>query len=111
MRTEVVADPGGDGRCAVRVRCLQLQHRAVEAATPDGYEPVDTLDVDGTEWVTWDEAVEHEIDLEPFHLLPVPTTIETPVSLLPDVDDRDRWSGPTARSSVEWSAPPRRSRV
>ena len=32
MRTEVVADPGGDARVRVRIRCLQVQHRSVEAA-------------------------------------------------------------------------------
>ena len=73
MRTEVVIDPGGDATLTVRVRCLQVQHRQIESASPagDAFEPVDELEVDGTRWVPWDEAVEHEIDLEPMALLPV----------------------------------------
>ncbi len=73
MRTEVVIDPGGDATLTVRVRCLQVQHRQIESASPagDAFEPVDELQVDGTRWVPWDEAIEHQIDLEPMALLPV----------------------------------------
>ena len=65
MRTEVVVDPGGDARVSVRIRCLQVQHRSVEAARPDGVASSrsTSVDVDGVQWVAWDEAVEHEIDL------------------------------------------------
>jgi hypothetical protein len=72
MRTEVVVDPGSDARLSVTIRCLQVQHRELEALTAaGGSEPVPTLAVDGTVWMPWDEAVEHEIDLEPLALLPV----------------------------------------
>ena len=73
MRTEVVVDPGPAATVSVRIRCLQVQHRSIEAATAsaDSFEPVEFLDVDGVRWVDWDEAVEHEIDLPPFDVLPV----------------------------------------
>jgi hypothetical protein len=72
MRTEVVVDPGPAAVLSVRVRCLQVQHRSIEAATGTGeFEPVDALDVNGVRWVRWDEAIEHEIDLPPFDVLPV----------------------------------------
>ena len=73
MRTEVVVDPGAEATLDVRVRCLQVQHRDVEAAVTgrDEFAPADAVDVDGDLWVAWDEAVEHEIDLPPVALLPL----------------------------------------
>ena len=72
MRTEVVADPGGDARVSVRIRCLQVQHRSVEAVEPDGsFTPAEVVAVDGVQWVAWDEAVEHELDVAVVPLLPV----------------------------------------
>lgn len=72
LRTECVVDPGDAPRVAVRIRCLQTQHRAVESVRPGGhFEPVDALYVDGAHWTTWDEAIEHEIDAGTLPLLPV----------------------------------------
>jgi hypothetical protein len=73
LHTEVMVDPGGDARLSVRIRFLTAQHRAVEAARSgsEGFEPVASVDVDGTRWVPWDEAVEHEVDLDVTHVLPV----------------------------------------
>jgi len=76
MQTECVVDPGPerpsergagpDSRLDVRVRCLRVQERRVEAASdPDGsaFEPVSSLDVDGSLVTSFDEATEEEIDL------------------------------------------------
>ena len=73
MRTEVLVDPGGDARVSVRIRCLQVQQRRIEAARSDGegFEPADSVDVDGARWVPWAEAVDHELDLDPIDVLPV----------------------------------------
>ena len=83
MRTEVVADPGGDARVSVRIRCLQVQHRSVEQAQPDGsFTSADVVAVDGVQWVAWDEAVEHELDVAELPLLPVTDApLEVPVVL------------------------------
>jgi hypothetical protein len=72
-RTEVIVDPGQEAALRVRVRCLQVQHRDVEAvdAAPGGFAPVERLAVDDRTWVPWDEAVEHEIDLPAIRLLPL----------------------------------------
>ena len=73
MCTEVIVDRGNQPRLNVRIRCLQAQHRRVEA-TPDGgdsYSPVNALLIDGTTVVAWDEAVEHEVDLDITDLLPL----------------------------------------
>jgi hypothetical protein len=87
MRTEVVADPGGDARVSVRIRCLQVQHRSVEAAQTDGaFTPADVVAVDGVQWVAWDEAVEHELDVAVLPLLPV-TDAPLEVPLVLDAGD------------------------
>jgi hypothetical protein len=57
-RTELIAEPGDGATVHVRLRFLQLQARIVEV---DGA-PVPSLTVDGTEYTTWDEAVEREVD-------------------------------------------------
>ena len=62
--------PGRRPMLAVRIRCLQVQHRAVECAVADGsrFVATDRLDVDGTVYVPWDEAVEHVVDIAPVPL-------------------------------------------
>jgi len=66
MQTECVIDPGPDSRLDVRVRCLRVQERRVEAAAdPDGsaFDPVPSLDLDGSLVTSFDEATEEEIDV------------------------------------------------
>jgi hypothetical protein len=55
----------GDGPVAVVLRFLQVQQRTVRRWTGSGYQPVDALDVAGTPLFAWDEAVEHEIAVDP----------------------------------------------
>jgi hypothetical protein len=48
----------------LRVRFLHVQAKVVEAVGPDGaLTPVETLTVDGTSLITWEEAVEHQVDV------------------------------------------------
>jgi hypothetical protein len=74
------------GRCAdaqvtVHLRFLQLQRRCVEQATPDPerFEPVEQLHAGERSWLSWDEAIEHEIELEACRL----TSLEQPGRALP----------------------------
>jgi hypothetical protein len=70
-RTECIVETGDAPTLSVRVRCLQVQQRTVEMMMPGiGFAEVGELDVDGTRVVPWDEALEHELDLPPFPLLP-----------------------------------------
>ncbi|MDQ6783880.1 MAG: hypothetical protein M3063_10635 [Actinomycetota bacterium] len=63
-RTEVIVACGEDPILDVRVRCLQVQRRSVEAAVPGGgFVAVDQVEVDGTPVSAWDEALDHEIDV------------------------------------------------
>jgi hypothetical protein len=65
-RTECLVEPGVAPVLRVRIRCLQVQHRFVEAATSSGgFTGVDQLDVDGQRYVGWDEAIDHVVDLAP----------------------------------------------
>ena len=79
MRTEVIVDPGEQPRLTVRIRCLQIQHRDIEA-TSDGGSIVlsrsTSLELEGSTLVAWDEAIDREIDLDPVALLPVADAIE-----------------------------------
>ena len=74
MRTEVIVDPGDHPRLTVRIRCLQVQHRDIEV--DDRRRRVvlrasTSLELDGTTIVPWDEAVEHEIDVDAWRSLRV----------------------------------------
>lgn len=63
MQTECLVEAGTDPKVDVRLRFLTVQERQVEVASGDGFEPVAQLDVDGALFTSWDEAVEHEIDI------------------------------------------------
>ena len=63
-RTEVVVVPGAEPTLDLRVRCLQVQRRSVEAAAADGgFVAAESVVVDGTPLSAWDEALDHEIDV------------------------------------------------
>jgi hypothetical protein len=66
LRSECVLE-GPDVTLTVRVRFLQVQRRAVEAHTSDGFRRVERLDVGDATYLPWDEAVVCEID-EAFRL-------------------------------------------
>jgi hypothetical protein len=85
MCSEVIVDPGDRPRLTVRIRCLQLQHRDVESTRDGGksFMPVDSLAIDGTTIVPWDEAVDREIDLDVLDLLPVAVEIHEHTFTLP----------------------------
>src|ERR1700722_1082889 len=58
-QTQCLCECGDDAPVQVSVRFLQLQHRIVLAGADDP-RPVPELVVDGTEYTSWDEAVERE---------------------------------------------------
>ena len=101
-RTESVIDPGDAPRLHVRVRCLQVQHRALEqnAGTGEWFEPADELVVGDAMWVPWDEAVEHEIDVPPISVFPLGEPLSFPF-VLPggkDIEDLSDESGTVGRA-------------
>ena len=76
MRTECLVDPGGSPTLSVRIRCLQAQHRRVEAATGVGsgsgeattFAHTELLEVEGVRHADWDEAVDRVVDVAPLGL-------------------------------------------
>jgi hypothetical protein len=89
MRSEVIVDPGERPRLTVRIRCLQIQHRSVEGTADGGvsYSAVDSLDLDGTTVVPWDEATDREIDIDVLDLLPVADAVSEHSFILPAGDE------------------------
>jgi hypothetical protein len=76
-RTECLVEAGSAPVLAVRIRCLQVQHRSVEASSGssgdedldgDGFVPVATLEAGGQVHVEWDEAIDRTVDLSPLSL-------------------------------------------
>jgi hypothetical protein len=61
-QTECLLECPDDAEVLVLIRFLHLQHRIVRAVSPDTGElhDVSSLDVDGTEYTSWDEAVERQ---------------------------------------------------
>ncbi|MET0729318.1 MAG: hypothetical protein ABWZ76_13570 [Acidimicrobiales bacterium] len=68
MQTECVVDLSPSAAVQVRLRYLQVQTRTVEEAVDEAFKPVAELEVDGALWASWDEAVEHVLDLPPVDL-------------------------------------------
>ena len=69
VRTECLVEPDVASVLTVRVRCLQVQHRWLEAAIgPGEFRRVPELHIDGARYVEWDEAVEQFVELAPQHL-------------------------------------------
>ncbi len=85
-RTECLVDPGlvgGDAVVTVRVRCLHLQHRSVEAVVASsgdgdggGFTPVDYLEIDGTLHVDWDEALDRVVEVPACVVSGAPASLE-----------------------------------
>jgi hypothetical protein len=68
MQTECVLEFGLEATVDVKLRYLQVQTRTVEESVAGGFKPVAELEVGGELWASWDEAVEHALDIEGFDL-------------------------------------------
>ncbi|HEX4541102.1 MAG TPA: hypothetical protein VH112_12745 [Acidimicrobiales bacterium] len=61
-QTECLLEPGDDPVLQVDLRFIQVQARTVEEEVGAGaFRPVESLEVDGSVLVSWDEGVEHEV--------------------------------------------------
>jgi hypothetical protein len=63
IQAQVLLEGGEDAEVEIQVRFLHMVHRQVLKAggSPLALEPVEGLELDGERWVTWDEALEREI--------------------------------------------------
>ena len=80
MQTECVLEFGLEAQVDVRLRFLQVQARTVEEAVAGDYKPVAELEVDGELWASWDEAIEHALEVPGFDLTR-PGVREVPIAL------------------------------
>jgi hypothetical protein len=69
-QTECLIEAGPEPELDLRVRFLQVQARTVERALPDGvsFQTVPGLDIEGCEWLPWEEGVERQEDLSGIRL-------------------------------------------
>ena len=100
QQTELITEFGVAAKVDVRVRFLQVQARTVEAAAGGAFVPVAELESDGHRWATWEEAVEHAVEVPGVDLQTIGNT-DTPftVPASREVEDlgpagrivRERW--------------------
>jgi hypothetical protein len=109
QQTECLVEGAGDTTTVdVTLRFLQVQARMVEAVDPDapgGFRPVDSLDVDGTEQIAFDEAVEREVtysDIALHGLLDGERTLPVGVPAGRDIEQIRDASGAVAGRFVRW---------
>ncbi len=84
LAAECLVSAGDGAALTVHLRFLQLQTRAVERVDPAaaaGFTPVEELVADGATWLSWEEAVEHEVVLGPFPLDDLATGLGVPVQV------------------------------
>ncbi|HEU5002184.1 MAG TPA: hypothetical protein VFW71_05320 [Actinomycetota bacterium] len=63
QQVQLLAEPEDGAVLQLRLRFLQVQAKRVEERRGDGsFSPVETLTVGGTQHITWEEAVEHQLD-------------------------------------------------
>ncbi len=76
----LLAPAGGAATVSPHLRFLQLQERSVEQYVDGGIVPVAELVVDGLSVLSWEEAVECEVELPPYDVgaPPVLTAVEIP---------------------------------
>ncbi|MEA2501410.1 MAG: hypothetical protein QOD01_1521 [Actinomycetota bacterium] len=82
QQTQCLLESDDSAVLELRVRFLHVQAKVVEAVHGDGFTPVETLTVDGTSLITWEEAVEHQVDLA----VPVATLLAGAQTIQIDVD-------------------------
>jgi hypothetical protein len=63
QQTQCLFEAGDHGVLELRVRFLHVQAKVIEEPAGDGFTPVETLTMDGKSLITWEEAVEHHVDL------------------------------------------------
>lgn len=76
MQTECLLDPGAHPILDLKVRFLQVEARQVEepSGSPDQWDPVQSLSLEGRELVTWDEALPRDFLLSRVRLAQIEGT-------------------------------------
>lgn len=97
LSAQVVVAPDCDTSISGVVRFLHLQHRSVERDAGGGrFVPVDELRAGSQSWLSWDEAVEREVPIDPTPLAGLPVSV--PISIPPGNDVENVENGRLVRS-------------
>ena len=64
QQTECLLEPEADATVRITLRFLQVQRRTVEQLDGGGYQPVDALVACGEKYLSFDEAVPQEFDID-----------------------------------------------
>jgi len=64
MSTECIAEAHPNARVSGKFRFLQMQRRRAEEAYGSSFRAVDSVDVDGKLFASWDEGIEREVSFE-----------------------------------------------
>ncbi len=71
LQTQCLLRAGPSASIQIHLRFLHLQHRGIEKrCADDSFTAIERLDVGGTTWIGWDEAVACDVELGPFELGP-----------------------------------------
>ncbi|MBX7432720.1 hypothetical protein JDV09_11485 [Mycobacterium sp. Y57] len=90
MSAQVLVNPLAAPAVSGVVRFLQLQHRAVERDLGDGrYQPVGELRAGAQRWLSWDEAVEHEVMFGAHEVSRLPHMVDIFVPAGTDIEEID----------------------
>jgi hypothetical protein len=90
----LLAPRAGGGAVAIHLRFLQLQTRQTQRLEPDGtYTPVAGLAAAGADVLSWDEAVEREVELP---TVPLSVAVDHPVAVAGG-EDAEPVVGPDGR--------------
>jgi hypothetical protein len=98
MQTESLVELRQGSKLAGKVRFLQVQQRRVEQAldfSGEGFSPVESIEVDGRLWTTWDEGAEQEVDF----VVQTPGDGRDLEAVIPFEFAGTRWVEPIAQSS------------
>lgn len=104
MQTQCLVEGDGWARLRVTVRFLHVVHR--QALDADG-EPVDALDVPGERHLTWDEAVEREVELAAAPLHDLVAGARVPIRVAAGRQREELWGPDGLRAGAlerEWEA-------
>lgn len=104
LSAQLLVNPGPDTALTIVIRFLQLQHRAVERDTGGEFEPVNELTEAGRTWLSWDEAVEHELSFGPFTESDLATPQRLPVIVAGGSDVQRIDGGRLVRTRAELRA-------
>ncbi|MEZ0050564.1 hypothetical protein ABIA30_001562 [Mycobacterium sp. MAA66] len=104
LSAQLLVSPGPDTALKIVVRFLQLQHRAVQRLTENGFEAVRELTMAGRTWLTWDEATERELSFGPFCESELATAQTVPISVAGGTDVETVDGGRLVRTREELHA-------